>query len=106
MRGPHFHGGGFGLMPMVGGLLMLLALAGIAFLVVWMLQKRKALGPNFLQPPAPPAPPANDPLAILDERLARGDIDVEDYRARRSALLDGGLPRNPTTEPPPPPPEG
>ncbi len=28
-----------------------------------------------------------DALAILDERLARGDIDVGDYEARRRALL-------------------
>lgn len=27
-----------------------------------------------------------DPREVLDERLARGDIDIEDYQARRSAL--------------------
>lgn len=44
-------------------------------------------------PTAPAAPPVVDPLAILDERLARGDIDVDDYHARRSALFrNGGQP--------------
>ena len=27
-----------------------------------------------------------DPMKILDERFARGDIDIEEYRARRDAL--------------------
>lgn len=27
-----------------------------------------------------------DPLGILDERFARGDIDAEEYRARRNEL--------------------
>lgn len=29
-----------------------------------------------------------DPVAVLDMQLARGDIDIEDYRARRQALKD------------------
>lgn len=28
-----------------------------------------------------------DPLGILEERFARGDIDADEYRARRDALL-------------------
>lgn len=30
--------------------------------------------------------PQRDPLGILDERFARGDIDADEYRARRDAL--------------------
>jgi uncharacterized membrane protein len=30
-----------------------------------------------------------DPRRLLDERLARGEIDAEDYKARRE-LLDSG----------------
>ncbi|MFZ1410059.1 MAG: SHOCT domain-containing protein [Micropruina sp.] len=36
------------------------------------------------------APQAPDALRILDERLARGDIDVDDYATRRNALVSGG----------------
>lgn len=35
---------------------------------------------------AGPAPQHRDPLGILDERFARGDIDADEYRARRSEL--------------------
>jgi putative membrane protein len=30
-----------------------------------------------------------DPLEILDERFARGEIDVEEYRARQDVLRTG-----------------
>lgn len=32
------------------------------------------------------ASPRRDALAVLDDRLARGELDVEEYRARRRAL--------------------
>ena len=38
------------------------------------------------------APRVPDPRAILQERLARGDIDEADFRARMRALDDGGSP--------------
>ena len=31
-------------------------------------------------------PQQQDALRVLDERLARGDLDVQDYRARRALL--------------------
>ncbi len=41
-----------------------------------------------------PQPPADtngsDPLRILDERLARGDIEVDEYTRRRDLLQAGG----------------
>lgn len=33
-------------------------------------------------------PGLDDPLRILDERFARGEIDLEDYQARRASLSD------------------
>lgn len=30
--------------------------------------------------------PTQDPIAVLDMQLARGEIDLEDYRARRQAI--------------------
>jgi hypothetical protein len=78
---------------MNGGFLLLgfcfLALVGIVLLVVLVLQ------PSRSTPPPPPAawapppvgPPAVTPArAILDERLARGEITVEEYQRLRAAL--------------------
>ena len=95
-------------MPMFAGffgfLITLAVLSALAYLIFRAIKKRGGFeGLRFDQPPGPrPA----DPLSVLDDRLARGDIDVEDYRARRSALIDGGLSsHNPgPVEPPPPPP--
>ncbi|WP_052442339.1 hypothetical protein [Streptacidiphilus neutrinimicus] len=41
---------------------------------------------------------------ILAERLARGDIEVDDYHRRLAALHEGTVPPPPTSPPPPPPP--
>ena len=35
---------------------------------------------------APPGAPAPDALRVLDDRLARGEIDTDDYKARRDVL--------------------
>ena len=37
-----------------------------------------------------PAPGAEDPLAILDRRLAEGSIEVEEYERRKRTLTGGG----------------
>jgi uncharacterized membrane protein len=34
------------------------------------------------------AAPINDAVRILDERFARGDVDVEDYKVRRELLVN------------------
>lgn len=34
-----------------------------------------------------PTPPTSNPLQVLDERLARGEIDEADYQSRRALLL-------------------
>lgn len=121
MRPSHYVPGMFGALLSIG-LLVLLALA-IAALVWWLLKRRKGTGAGFV--PGPPWPPGSDPLPqpgqrpvpqpanamqILDERLARGDVDVDDYLTRRAALL-GDRPPNgtvfeqdrpaPTTDSPP-----
>jgi uncharacterized membrane protein len=36
----------------------------------------------------------SDPKAILDARLARGEIDIEEYTARRAALRDDDPPKH------------
>ncbi|MFZ0530436.1 MAG: SHOCT domain-containing protein [Propionicimonas sp.] len=48
----------------------------------------------------PPMPPA---LQVLDERLARGEIEIEDYVARKAAMLGTGPTPNEWAPPPPQP---
>jgi putative membrane protein len=40
------------------------------------------------QPPAHPTAPPPDPAKLLADRLARGEIDPEDYRQRLAALQE------------------
>lgn len=95
----------FGLLgPLLSiGFLVLLVIAGAA-LLWWLLKRRKPTGSDSVHhrppwqsgpgPPPVPQPPASA-VQILDERLARGDIDVDDYLTRRAALL-GDRPPNGT----------
>ncbi|MGC3954859.1 MAG: hypothetical protein QM804_11565 [Propionicimonas sp.] len=83
--------------------LILLVTATVA-LIWWLIRRRKAAaagfpaqphwqpGPGHPGQPPTPQPPANA-VQILDERLARGDLEVDDYLARRAALL-GDRPPN------------
>lgn len=41
-----------------------------------------------LRPPADGHTPGKDPLDILRERYARGEIDTEEYQLRRQNLLE------------------
>lgn len=104
MRPQHFPGGGLFWFWQLG--MMALLLVGTVVLVMWLLKRRKPgppghAGPPWAGPPwqaAQPAGPAAQPghpappgprssaLQILDERLAGGDIDVDDYLTRRAAL--------------------
>lgn len=81
------------------GLLFLLALLALAVagavLLVRLLRQRRAAATGAATGPAGVAPAASlppNPLAVLDDRLARGDIDVADYEVRRRALTGGGAP--------------
>ena len=77
-------------------LLFVLVVAGIVALITWMSRSRHAhavpagAGPAMAPVPsasgAVAASPALDARRILDERLARGEIDAEEYRTRREAL--------------------
>ncbi len=68
-------------------LLVALAVAALVALIVWLSRSRHpATHAAAAAPGAPPAAPVLDARRILDERLARGEIDADDYRARREAL--------------------
>jgi putative membrane protein len=61
--------------------MMIVFWGAIAWVVVTLLRQSSSR-------PQPP-PTSTDPLRILDERFARGDIDEAEYK-RRSELLRGG----------------
>ncbi|NYI41314.1 SHOCT domain-containing protein [Demequina lutea] len=89
------YGGGMTGFVWIGMGLFWLALLGFIVWLVIRLLPGKSHGPTtaanspvprVATPVAPAAAPA---LAILDERLASGEIDVETYRTIRAALLEG-----------------
>ena len=95
----------FGFLGFIGTLVVL---GLLALLVVFLVKraKGKKFGPDSSMgrlhhhPPMPPA------LQILDERLARGEIEVEDYMTRKAALLGSSGPvTNEWTPQAPPPPQ-
>lgn len=63
-----------------GVLLMVLVLWAVTILCVWAV----ARGDSGSTGPA--ADEGRDPLRVLAEQLARGEIDAEEYRTRRKIL--------------------
>lgn len=79
------------LFPFAGWLLGSLVTAAIVALVVWLIVRasRRDAGSTHtaIQSTASPGTsPADDALRIARERLARGEIDVEQYRSIVQAL--------------------
>ena len=112
MRGWYF-GGGSGIWWLLGLVCMIVIVAGIVWLVVSLARRDRAGTPHQPwqapyqgQPPypgpgmIPPAPPRPTPHDIVRERLARGDISVEDFGRTMAAL--GPDPYAPPTMPSPP----
>ena len=67
-----------------GGLMMLGFWVFVIALVVWLV-----LTVTRSQNHATPLSSADTGLRILQERLARGEIDADEYRLRRTALEEG-----------------
>jgi putative membrane protein len=67
-RGHHFWFG-----PLVGLLIVAMLVVG-AIIITRMLITRSQSGP------------AREPIAILEDRFARGEIDEKEFKARRTAL--------------------
>lgn len=79
--GPHMMWGGGWLGWVLGPLMMVLIIGGIVALVVFVVRSlassaHAAQGPSLFP----------DPLNILKERFARGEIDKEEYEDRRRVL--------------------
>ncbi len=86
-----WYGGGMTGFAWIGMGLFWLALLGlIVWLVIRLLpgksQEPKAATAGSVSPVASASAPA---LAILDERLASGEVDVETYRTIRATLVEG-----------------
>jgi putative membrane protein len=61
----------------------------LAWIIVTLVRHRGAPPSSATTSPGPAAaPPSSDGLQILNERLARGDIDEDEYTRRRS-LIEG-----------------
>ena len=81
----------------IGGLGLALAAAAIAVAVWFMAQRGSRPAPGVhdsgpQQYPSSVAEAGSGPLRILDERLARGEIDVDTYRAVRAELAPTAQP--------------
>ena len=112
--GPRGGGGGFGFLHVIGGLIsmalffaLLVLLAALAYKLAvkkgWVRKPRQhGRGPfgHRGEPGGPQPHQPHDALRILDERLARGEIEIEDYKARRDALTGNSYP--PFQQPPRP----
>ena len=91
-----WYGGGMTGFAWMGMGLFWLALLG---LIVWLViqlfpgksrQQTAATTAAAISAAAPPIASAAAPaLAILDERLASGEVDVETYRTIRATLIEG-----------------
>ena len=72
---------GWGWVLMTLGMIAFWAILIFAFL--WIL---RGLGGQPVASASDPGEASSDPVAILDRRLAEGDISIEEHRARRQAL--------------------
>jgi putative membrane protein len=80
---------------LIGLLITALIITGIVLLIIALVRasrKSKKSGATTAtsdqKPPvAPIAPTAGQALQILDERLAKGEIDTDEYRRRKDELL-------------------
>ncbi len=86
-----WYGGGMSGFAWMGMGLFWFALLGLIVWLVIRLLPGKTPEPNAPTPVAasPAGSVATPALAILDERLASGEVDVETYRAIRAVLVEG-----------------
>jgi uncharacterized membrane protein len=71
----------------LGGIAMLLFWGGVAVLIVWAARAfSRPPGPQLTPPAGPVAPSVGTPRQLLDERLVKGEISVEEYEKIKAAL--------------------
>lgn len=76
-------------MSVFGWLGMLLVWVLLVLAIVWALRELRSGGDRAA--PVAPESRAEDPFAILDRRLASGEIDPEAYDELRDKLAEGRL---------------
>ena len=81
-RWDHEWGGGW-LLPRF---FLILAFIGVFIWIGISLARRAALAPPGTVSASPPSPARTSPQEILAERLARGEIEPDDYRHRLEML--------------------
>ena len=94
MHNPYYNNGGahWGLwFVMIVAALVFFGI--LAWVVVSIFRQRDQHGVGVTQPP--PAAGSDAALRILDERLARGEIEVDEYTRRRDLLKRGGATTGP-----------
>lgn len=87
----------------LAGLVMIAFIGLVAYLIVRAISKKTIPAPPSTHPGGPSpqfpsVPQMPDAMRILDERLARGDIEITDYMTRRQALL-GQFPQSQPEQP-------
>lgn len=115
--GPRGGGGGFSPLHMMAGLFgmalffaLMLGLAVLAYKVAvkkgWVAKRpHREPGGKRPEPGVPQGQQTGNAQHILDERLARGEIEIDDYKARRDALTGNSFPpfhQPPADQPQPP----
>lgn len=85
------YGMGFGLVGLLGMVIWLamivLFIALLVLAVRWFIRAEHGRTPGSQAASSQPAPPAGrDPLEILRERYARGEIDEDEFERRRRTL--------------------
>lgn len=76
------HGYGWGMGGWTGGLFMVLFWAAVIILIVLVVRQMKGHGMGS----APPETRQRDPVEILRERYARGEIDTGEFEERMKNL--------------------
>lgn len=66
-------------------IVMVAVVGGIVWAIVFASRSTSSSGTHAASTPPPQQPTAR---LVLDERFARGEIDTEEYRERRSALTE------------------
>lgn len=93
-RGRHHEierGFGHGPGPFIAAVVGLLVLGGIIALIVWLVRRNRSADVAAAPVAAPQLSAQESAMAVLQQRLAAGDISTDDY-LERSRVLRGEMP--------------